>query len=173
MSTDYKLQYDKVLRLLVRVKEQYGSLPGQVRISASSTEEERQNILGNFQDLFVNLHSLKDWTKNDSSLPEHVRDGVENYIEHSHNLKLLADAANVSKHSKLTKSKWVRISADTRVRTNLILNGPIGSFPIGGFYGYCVNVVTGISEYDVEALSLAEKCLQEWNYFFDSNNLAR
>jgi hypothetical protein len=60
---------------------------------------------------------LKDWIKKDTSVPKHVRDGVEKYINCNECLRYCADIANGTKHLDLDPNHNRRISQN-------ILKGP-------------------------------------------------
>lgn len=168
MSNTYRNQYNKITRSLAGVKLLCGGDHDENRILPDSSEEERQSLVDAFEDLFINLHSFKDWLKNDSTIPQAARDGVEAYVESSTTLKLLADVANKSKHLDLNN---VRIDKDAQVANQVVLDGPMGTFPIGSFYGYSANVVTSAGTHDIGGLHFANNCLKEWENYLAAHQL--
>jgi hypothetical protein len=50
---------------------------------------------------FQNAWHLKDWIRNDTTIPKNVRDSVVNTAENSKNLQICADMANRTKHLTL------------------------------------------------------------------------
>src|SRR4051812_44342227 len=54
---------------------------------------------------FLNCYHLKDWIKNDSSLPSTVRSAVEDFVKSEEWLCLCADVCNGLKHLKLKSDR--------------------------------------------------------------------
>jgi len=88
------------------------------RIVRSFNRLSKQNILERITDkikddnyhFFQDCFHLKDWIKNDSDLPQIMRDEVENFVERSRFLKHVADIANATKHLQLTK--YIRVDKE-------------------------------------------------------------
>jgi hypothetical protein len=90
-------QYQRVLRWLRRIEQ-----PAEGEIDA----DEYGDFLYSF---FQNCWHLKDWIKNDSSLPQDMRDEIVREAHKIESLQFCADLANRTKH--LTLDKFSRKNA--------------------------------------------------------------
>jgi hypothetical protein len=86
--TAWNSQFGRMVRDLKRVE-----------VSANDAPEQGDH-LGSF---FQNCWHLKDWIKNDDSLPQDTRNAIVRDAEATESLKFCADLANRFKHYKLTK----------------------------------------------------------------------
>ncbi len=82
-SDGWRMQWRRVERSFTKLSRPY-----------NDTERYDDDIYHFFQDA---LH-LKDWIKNDRSLPKGIRDQVEGQIENVRALRIAADFANGTKH---------------------------------------------------------------------------
>jgi hypothetical protein len=62
---------------------------------------------------FVFCYHLKDWIKNDTSVPEAVRSQVETFVKNTPSLALAGDLANGVKH--LARDRPARVDAAARI----------------------------------------------------------
>lgn len=88
---DYMEQLERVRRFLQRVE-----------VLVGRNSETYQDDLWSF---FQNAWHLKDWIKNDSSIPQAVRDQVVSDAEAERSLQICADLCNRSKHLQLNRSR--------------------------------------------------------------------
>jgi hypothetical protein len=95
----WREQYDRVKRWRARLGERTG------------VEDRR---VDDFYAFFSTCFHLKDWLKQDNSLPESVRADVETHVNATFWLKLCADLANGSKHLELSRP---RVDPKARVGT--------------------------------------------------------
>ncbi len=88
--SEYKRQFERVKRFLGRVEDQNRELV------------DYEDDLWSF---FQQSWHLKDWIKNDPSVPAAVRSRVENEVKKHQVLMICADLANRSKHLHLTRNR--------------------------------------------------------------------
>ena len=63
------------------------------------------NYIDDVYAFFQNCYHLKDWIKNDPTLPSSIRSEVEDYIDQTRALSICADLCNALKHLKLSGSR--------------------------------------------------------------------
>jgi hypothetical protein len=150
--SEYKQQYDRLKRFLQRIENQ---------------DRNQIEYEDDFWAFCQNCWHLKDWIKNDTSLPQLVRNRVENEVKKYHSLMVFADLANRSKHFTLwpksnrvdgkLKGKDVIIHAPT-----FHLNLETGqSTSEGGSIEYNYRVVS-IDGAEYSGLDLARQALENW-----------
>jgi hypothetical protein len=110
---------------------------------------------------FLNCYHLKDWIKNDQSVP-HLKDRVEPYINESWALSLCADLCNGLKHLSLTNTR----SGQHPAFGSKVWRIPPGSTAPHAGIGFWI---TGTSE-PCEAFYLAGECMMAWETFFLMNS---
>ena len=116
---------------------------------------------------FINCWNLKDWVKNDDSLPKATRDKIINEVEANETLMICADMANRSKHRVLDKRK----RKDAKMSgIGVTIHAPvIGSGKsCRSEHHFLISVDDG-REFD--ALELADKCVKEWEEIFSKSGL--
>lgn len=86
----WKVQFDRMVRSLQKVERREGDATAQA-----------DNLLSFFQ----NCWHLKDWVKNDQSVPKAVRDAIVQEVERTDRMLYCADLANGSKHLVLTRER--------------------------------------------------------------------
>jgi len=106
----YLEQFDRVKRYYQRLQE-IGS--GRVHDRASDFYDD------DFLAYFMNCYHLKDWIKNDDSLPEEIKSDVEKFIKDHQCFLYCADIANGAKHLKLDGRR--RIKEDIKKGTRNII----------------------------------------------------
>lgn len=171
MTGGYVDQYRRINRLLKICRDQY-ALNGHSGLPHDTDLNKQNEAMDSFYSLFLALYHLKDWIKNDPSVPKTVGRAAEKLVESSSSIGLLADTANAIKHLRIgTRSKdRIRISKDAEPSIEPILVGPLGTYPMGGFYGYSIVIETKTGD-DVEALQFALNCISEWETFLKSHSL--
>jgi hypothetical protein len=87
---DWRQQYERMVRSYQRV-----------RVPQANTEAYTDDLYHFFQDC---LH-LKDWLKNDESVPAGLRARIEGIVNNSEALRIVADVANSTKHFTLSKRR--------------------------------------------------------------------
>jgi hypothetical protein len=110
------------------------------------------NYVDDIYALFLNCYHLKDWIRNDFSLPSSVRDAVETHIDSERPLRLCADICNSLKHLRLTKHRSGQNPSFGKKRIELTL-GP--GFPTTTSLRYEVETDTG----PIDAFDLATQCV--------------
>jgi len=111
---------------------------------------------------FLNCYHLKDWIKNDHTVPGPVRGKVEDFINKSDCLKICADICNALKHLELKRPPRGGKTPDWIGRKfQLLLGG--GQPTLGVKY----SLMTGKGPKD--AFELAEECVREWEQFIKAN----
>lgn len=108
---------------------------------------------------FQNCWHLKDWVKNDPSVPLHVRDSIEQLAAASPPLRICADLANATKHLKL---KNPRVGAKPSHYNMAIVPGESSKVE------YIVGTGRGTQQ---DSLDLARKCLSEWERILAAQGL--
>ena len=94
---------------------------------------------------FLNCYHLKDWIKQDSSVPRSASSSVEYFITDSRSLSICADVCNSVKRLALTQINQ-------------------GTKPILAVK-YSIETVTGLRD----AFEIAGNCVREWEHFIESN----
>jgi len=122
--------------------------------------EEEDDVLAFFQ----NCYHLKDWVINDSACEIlNKKEEVENLINDSESLKVCADLCNGSKHLELINPRSDKETKITRVFT-------VPRHVTDPIIARHFLIKSGPKNY--EALDLADKCIKEWEIFFENKGLA-
>ncbi len=147
-------QFERVLRSLKKVEQ-----------SARQQTEHLDNLFHFFQDCW----HLKDWIKNDDTLPQSTRDALVRDAENSESLKFCADLANGTKHLKLTKRVrkgavlwYVESIATVDAKTG----ETISKVPVG----YLIASLQG-SPTPSDAIGFARKTVQDWTDLLTKHGL--
>lgn len=109
---------------------------------------------------FQNCWHLKDWVKNDPSVPARVRNSIEKLVAAPRPLMMCADLANATKHLKLTKKP--RAGAKQSHWNIAITPGESSKVQ------YAIDVGSGTRQ---DGLDLARKCLSEWERILSDEGL--
>jgi len=147
----WREQYDRVKRWRARLGERTG------------VEDRR---VDDFYAFFSTCFHLKDWLKQDNSLPESVRADVETHVNATFWLKLCADLANGSKHLELSRP---RVDPKARVGTQ----GPAfqpGAFQANAFQTKPIVTVNADGK-AWAALTVANNCMAAWEGFLEDKGL--
>jgi len=142
----YIEQFQRVNRYMVRLEDQ----------SRDSTEYD--DDLWSF---FQNCWHLKDWIKNDSTLPTTLCEQIEQIVARYPNIIVCADLANRTKHSNLTR---VRVDARFTQR-NVTVN--IGN-PTTSTSEHIITLGDGTK---LVALAVAKSAIEEWKEIFALHGL--
>ncbi len=116
IPTTWREQYDRLRRYWDRLHA-----PGNV-------DEHRRN---DYYSFFVTCFHLKDWIKNDPTVPQATRDKVETFVGTRQSLRVCADIANGVKHLGLTNAKLVRFDPDTRLSIGPEASGGVAIIAVG------------------------------------------
>lgn len=105
---------------------------------------------------FQNCWHLKDWIKNDPSVPQTVRDSIESEVAKWESLKACADLANRTKHLQLRAE---------RLGAHLVPLEPswrfTESWAIEQRFAYDVRLTDGRTD---DAVMLAKKAVHNWRH---------
>jgi hypothetical protein len=127
------------------------------RISEATSTDSR--AVDDVYAFFVCSYHLKDWIKNDDSLDERIRNGVEAVISQSVPLSLAGDITNGFKHLK--RNRRPRVSGDANVQG---MGTPLGDVVLGDtILGGIVVVFDG--ERILDARGVADGCVAAWDAF--------
>jgi hypothetical protein len=125
-------------------------------------ERPRRRNGPNLDDLysfFQNCWHLKDWIKNDDSIPADVRAAILHEAEIIESLRFCADLANRSKHHKLTRE---RVGAGLwHVRSMAIIDAETGEVTSEVPIGFTVVSKIG-SPTPSDIVGFASRAVQEW-----------
>jgi len=108
---------------------------------------------------FQNRWHLKDWMKNDPSVPAHVRGSIETLVADSPPLMICADLANATKHLRLRNP---RVGAKHSHWNIAITPGESSKVE------YLIDIGRGTQQ---DGLALARKCLLEWERILAAQGL--
>lgn len=135
----------------------------EVKVSESSMfDASKDEYIRFFQDCF----HLKDWLKNDGSLPKRCRNNVERFVDDSESLRICADIANASKHKLLKKEKFIRVDKNI----DLIESGYVMMYdPTLTECGKCIRVK--FNNILLDAFKLASECMREWEQYINKYKL--
>jgi len=163
----YEEQFDRVKRYYGRFEEINAG-----RIHDQDSEEYRDDVHAFFQNCF----HLKDWIKNDDSLPDIVRSAVEAYVNGNYDLNLCGDICNGAKHLKLDKK--IRTGKQpqlTKTEVSLHMGGSLGFGPVSSaplsaiettiIIRYTIETAQG----SIDAFDLATRCIDAWKTFLQSH----
>lgn len=114
---------------------------------------------------FLNCYHLKDWIRQDMTVPASVRQQVEPFIDSNRALRLCADICNALKHLRLTRPRSGESPSFGTKRFEVAL-GPGQETTIS--LKYQVDTTGG----PIDAFALATECVQAWTTFMTTNALA-
>jgi hypothetical protein len=141
----YLEQLERIRRMLNRIKRR-----------DRSPEEYGDDVWSFFQ----NSWHLKDWMKNDPSVPSRVRTSIERFAAASPPLRICADLAIATKHLELRKP---RAGAKHSHWNIAITPGEPSKVH------YVIDTGSGTKQ---DGLDLARKCLSEWERILIAQGLA-
>jgi len=151
----WREQYDRVHRWHVR----FGELNTGRQHNVAS-----DNYIDEIHAFFQNCYHLKDWLRNDASLPQAIRDDVVPYIASSRPLRLCADICNSLKHLTLTRKPRSNENPQLGARRfHLELGAETPTISLQ----YEVNTDSGSED----AYELACACVDAWEEFIRKSKL--
>jgi hypothetical protein len=154
-SPRYPEQFERIRRWHERLQP---IAEGTVQVE--SYDQHRDDMFA----FFMNCYHLKDWIKNDSSVP-HLNKLVEAYINESPALSLCADICNGLKHLVLNNS---RSGSNPEISPRDYRR--IDSSNTDGKIGAAILISAGDKNYD--AFELAGRCIDEWELFLLKNDIS-
>ena len=122
------------------------------------------NYIDEIYAFFQNCYHLKDWIRNDSSVPDNARSDVEVFINSSQPLRLCADICNTLKHLTLTRSRSDQQPSFGPKHFALEIGG--AAKPTIRLK-YEVTTASGSED----AFSLATDCVSDWDGFLQRHHL--
>jgi hypothetical protein len=155
-NTAYREQYDRMKRWHARFAIIY-----QGRLHDISSD----NYLDDIYAFFQNCHHLKDWIKNDGTLPANVRNAVEEHINSNRPLRLCADICNSLKHLRLDRQERSGETPSFGKKIFALSLGP--GLPTTISLRYEVDTSSGPQD----AFDLATDCLAAWDAFLKQQGL--
>jgi hypothetical protein len=164
MESQYLEQLQRIKRWLRRLEDKHPVL-----LTHYDEMVEYEDILWAF---FQNCWHLKDWIRNDISIPEAVRNSVEEEIKAFENIMICADIANATKHLTRDKKKYKpQAGADRSVEIDV----SVAAYTVvDSVYHYRINVQGGESvtkKATHEAINVARKSVGEWQSYLKSKGL--
>lgn len=155
MKLNYLDHYERVCRMYLDLP----SVPEESLLDPSlKTYEDK------FYNFFVACYHLKDYLKSceDIHLSKEV---VEDYIQSSTNLKIIADMCNKYKHSKVSRKRSkTRLSFHLKHLRILFKDDNKKEIKIDFR-------IEGDSGNSYDAYNVARECIKDWNKFLIKNNL--
>lgn len=121
------------------------------------------NYIDDIYAFFQNAHHLKDWVRNDHTIPNSVRTSVEKYINATTCLSLCADICNSLKHLEHRNRSGQNPKFGTKHYGLSLGAGPTTI----SLQRYEVMTTSGA----VDAFDLATDCVEAWDNFFRANGL--
>ncbi len=160
-----KSVYDAILRKceeqFERVKRWYERFK---RINEGTAQEKSTEYYHDeVYAFFLNCYHLKDWIKNDTDVPEEVRQDVERFVGKSDALSTCGDLCNSIKHLKLNTPPRRDAEFGRRLFKVHIVEGAGSSMAVE----YSIMTVRG----QIDAFELATNCLHGWEQFIKTNIL--
>lgn len=153
MPHQYLEQLERIRRWHIRLQPIAEGI-----VEVEPFDQHRDDMLA----FFMNCYHLKDWIKNDASVPN-LNKLVEVYINKSQVLSLCADLCNGIKHLVLDHSRSgsnPQISSKNYHRIELgVPDAKIGA---------SILIISGDKKYD--AFELAGGCIDEWELFLIKND---
>lgn len=121
---------------------------------------------------FIFCYHLKDWIKNDNTLPSNIKDKVEDFVNKNKCLGVCGDICNGTKHLALNIS---RSGEYGEIKTKKVFAEYAGGTSLNVKIKF--NVFTKSSKAKpIDAFELGTECLQKWKEFIEdkiSRNKAR
>jgi hypothetical protein len=143
-------QIDRARRYLVRMREMYQSVP---------YREDKEAYADDVLSFFIHTYHIKDWITTLNKLGI-TKEAINTFINQHYELRLCADLCNGSKHCKL---KRTRTGRSPHLASRSFLSG--GTNDVMHTTQCKFAVFTG--DKFVDALDLAERCMQLWDGFVD------
>lgn len=122
------------------------------------------NYVDEIYAFFQNCYHLKDWIKNDASLPDAIRRGVEGFINSEQSLRLCADVCNGLKHLELNPER-VRSHENPKFGKKHF-NVGLGVLPT-----ISVKCEIATDTGRIDAFHLATEALESWKKFITKHGL--
>ena len=160
---EYKQQYDRVGRFFNRLTNQ------------NRSQIDYEDDLWGF---FQNCWHLKDWIKNDLTIPQNIRDKIEDEVKKYKPLMIAADLANRSKH--LTLNRQNRLDAKNTKKSvtvhvpclDLHLNSKTGeSHIVGECRSEYFYIIATKDDLEYDAVQIAKKAIADWDTIIKKLNI--
>lgn len=155
MASKYREQYDRMKRWLDRFE---------ILDTGRQHNVSSDNYIDEIYAFFMNCYHLKDWLKQDVSVPETIQQCVENHINQNRALTLCADLCNSLKHLVLSSR---RKSDEDPTFGKKGFSLELGAGPAMIALKYQVET-TGEP---IDAFQLASDCVDAWDDFLKKHNL--
>jgi hypothetical protein len=148
----YEEQFERVKRWYERFK----------RIDEGTSHEKNTEYYHDeVYAFFLNCYHLKDWIKNDDTVPRTVTTTVESFVGQSTNLSICADICNSIKHLNLFRPPRSGKAPQWGRRHFKAVIGEGSTMAVE----YSIITASGA----IDAFDLATKCVEEWEQFIKSN----
>jgi hypothetical protein len=133
---------------------------------ATSTTEVTPQAEDDYYSFFMWCFHLKDWLKNDPSIPATTSKAAEELVNTDLALKLCADIANGVKHLRADRS--ARVDADSRLHA-------LGAFQPDAFQynAFDERIVIVASGGYFDARRIADACVSAWAEFLHTHGLTQ
>lgn len=146
-------QFDRAIRYLERLRHLYAGI--------QTDQRSKQECEDDAHSFFIHCHHIKDWIIHLNKIGISPKE-IDAFINENECLKICADLCNGTKHCRLTKTSRSGLKphlAGKQYISGTWLTDSGGSEVMQG--KYTVVTMNGI----VDALSLAEECMQCWSAF--------
>ena len=151
----WREQYDRMVRWYDRFETIDQGRPHEVH---------SDNYVDEIYAFFLNCYHVKDWIRNDSSLPAAVRDSVEGHVNSEGSLRLSADVCNGLKHVHLNRK---RSGERPKFGRKLFKVGLGVGVPTTISLKYEITTDSG----PIDAFELATECVDCWKRFVTAHGL--
>ena len=151
--TDYVQQLHRVRRFGERIRAQ---------------NRERVSYEDDLWSFFQNCWHLKDWLKNDPSIPTGIRSCVENDVKAFEALMICADLANRSKHLLLSNARRDANVAGREIVVVVTECVGGGSSSNSQTWDYVVTLGDGTTR---KALNVADSAIRAWETLLQKHGL--
>jgi hypothetical protein len=155
LYSGYKEQYDRVKRWLERIENQ--NVPS-------------LTYLDYMWAYFQNCWALKDWIKNDDSVPIAIKKKMrveKTFFKDCPNILITADLANRSKHLTLTQQPRVGAKVES-IGVTMHVSAVGSGIPARSEHHYCV---VGDSGDLGDGLKIAQRAMEEWTRLLQESGL--
>jgi hypothetical protein len=150
----WESQFKRVIRALKKVEQ---------------PNSDKDAELDDLYSFFQNCWHLRDWIRNDGSLPQDIRDAIIIAAEHTESLKFCADLANGSKHLKLIRSG--RKGAQLwHIESILVKDAKTGEVLSQAPVGYLIGSKQG-SPTPSDVIGFSRKAVQDWKDLLAAHGL--
>ena len=171
-TTDWQLDIDRfraILIIMAKWREQYDRTERwydrfRTIDSGRAHDVSSDNYVDEIYAFFLNCYHLKDWIKNDTSLPDAVRSAVEHFIDSKRSLRLCADVCNGLKHLELKRDRSGEKPKFGRKQFDVGLGAGV---PTTISVKCEITTETGT----VDAFQLATEALESWKKFMMQHSL--